>query len=96
MAGKPYQSCLIPHENEILSLRQRRPPMPYAQIAGLLFGKYQIRVCHETIFKSTRCSLRNSRARASSWADCSRRHVLRFKPNGGVLDSSFHAEWQYG
>jgi len=54
MSGKPYQSCLIPHENEIIALRQRRPPMPYAQIAELLFGKYQLHVCRETIFKFLR------------------------------------------
>jgi hypothetical protein len=33
MPGKPYQSCLIPYADEIASLRERRPPMPYAQIA---------------------------------------------------------------
>ena len=54
MPGKPYQSCLIPHENEIIVLRQRRPPMPYAQIAELLREKYQLRVCRETIFKFLR------------------------------------------
>ena len=54
MPGKPYQSCVIPHENEIIVLRQRRPPMPYAQIADLLREKYQLRVCRETIFKFLR------------------------------------------
>lgn len=54
MPGKPYQSCLIPHENEIMVLRQRRPPMPYAQIAELLREKYQLCVCRETVFKFLR------------------------------------------
>ncbi len=54
MPGKPYQSCLIPHENEIIVLRQRRPPMPYAQIAELLSEKYHVDVCRETIFKFLR------------------------------------------
>ena len=54
MSGKPYRSCLIPYENEIIVLRQRRPPMPYAQIAELLREKYQLSVCRETIFKFLR------------------------------------------
>jgi hypothetical protein len=51
---KPYQSCLIPHEIEILSLRHRRPPVAYAKIAELLRTKYQLKVCRETIFKFIR------------------------------------------
>ena len=50
MAGKPYQSCLIPHEDEIIALRRKRPPMPYSQIADLLREKYQVMVCRENIF----------------------------------------------
>jgi len=30
MAGIPHHSSLIPYEIEIISLRRRRPPMPYA------------------------------------------------------------------
>ena len=44
MTGKPYQSCLIPHEKEIITLRRRRPPMPYSQIAALLHEKYQLTI----------------------------------------------------
>src|SRR5881397_2912994 len=51
MSGKPYQSILIPYEDEILALRHRRPPMSYAQIAAVLLEKYQLNVCRETIFK---------------------------------------------
>ena len=50
MAGKPYQSSLIPYEDEIITLRRKRPPMPYSQIAELLREKYQLKVCRETIF----------------------------------------------
>jgi hypothetical protein len=50
VAGKPYQSCLIPYEDEIITLRRKRPPMPYSQIAELLREKYQVKVCRETIF----------------------------------------------
>jgi hypothetical protein len=44
MAGKPYQSCLITYEKEIVALRRRKPPMPYPQIAALLREKYQITI----------------------------------------------------
>jgi hypothetical protein len=30
--GPPWQSRLIPYEEEILELRRRRPPMPFDQI----------------------------------------------------------------
>jgi len=50
MAVKPYQSCLVPYENEIISLRRKKPPMPYSQIAALLSEKYQINVRRGTIF----------------------------------------------
>ena len=51
MAGKPHQSSLIPYENEIASLRRRRPPMPYAQIADLLKQKYNLAIQAPAIFK---------------------------------------------
>jgi len=49
MAGKKYQSCLIPFENEIVDLRLKRPPMPYSQIAEYLKEKHKISVCRHTI-----------------------------------------------
>jgi IS30 family transposase len=52
--GRPYHSSLVPYEDEILELRHRRPPTPYRQIAELLFQKYQLRICRETIFKFIR------------------------------------------
>ena len=51
MARKPYQSALIPYEDEIIALRHRRPPTSYAQIAELLFQRYKLTVCRETIFR---------------------------------------------
>jgi hypothetical protein len=51
MSGKPYQSILIPYEDEIRNLRRRRPPASYAHIAEILREKHQICVCRETIFK---------------------------------------------
>ena len=49
MAGKKYQSCLVPFENEILTLRRRRPPMPFTQIAEYLKEKHQVSVRRQTI-----------------------------------------------
>ena len=50
MSGKPYQSCLIPYENEIVSLRRKRPPVSYSRIAELLREKYQITISKAGIF----------------------------------------------
>ena len=51
MARKPYQSALIPYEDEIIALRHRRPPTSYARIAELLLQKYKLSICRETIFR---------------------------------------------
>ena len=51
MAGKPYQSCLIPYENEILALRRRRPPVSFARISELLRNEHQLSVCRQTVCK---------------------------------------------
>jgi hypothetical protein len=51
MPGKPYQSMLIPYEEEILGLRKQRPPVAYARIAELLKEKYQISIQRAAIFK---------------------------------------------
>src|SRR4026207_626226 len=51
MSGKPYQSSLIPHEEEIIALRQHRPPMPYAQIAAVLREKHGLVIQRAAIFK---------------------------------------------
>src|SRR5207247_8729817 len=51
MSGKPYQSSLIPYEDEILALRHRRTPMPYAQIAELLQQKHNLLIHRSAIFK---------------------------------------------
>ena len=47
--GKPYQSCLIPYEDEIIALRRRKRPLSCAQIAEHLKEKYQITVRRQTI-----------------------------------------------
>ena len=51
MPGKPYQSILIPYEEEILSLRRQRPPMAFARIAELLKEKHQVSIQRAAICK---------------------------------------------
>src|SRR5687767_2689870 len=49
--GKPYQSILIPYEEEILSLRRQRPSMAFGSIAELLMEKHQVSIQRATICK---------------------------------------------
>jgi hypothetical protein len=62
MSVKPYQSTLIPYEDEILSLRHQRPPVPYAEIAKVLQQNHQITVCRQTIFKFIKVRSRGRKA----------------------------------
>ena len=48
---KPYQSRLIPHIDEIIALRRRKPPMSYSRIAELMREKYQLSIRRESIFR---------------------------------------------
>ncbi len=51
MSVKPYKSSLLPYEEEIVALRGRKPPMPYAEIAQLLRQKYSLSIQRAAIFK---------------------------------------------
>jgi hypothetical protein len=51
MPTKPYQSKLIPFEEEIMKLRRRRPPVTYARIAEMLCQKYSIVIQPSAICK---------------------------------------------
>ena len=51
MAVKPFQSTLIPYQDEIADLRSRRPPVSYARIADLLWQKYGLRIQRAAIGK---------------------------------------------
>jgi hypothetical protein len=64
MTGKPYQSVLIPYEEEIHALRHRRPPCSYARIAQILQEKYQLSFCRETIFKFVKVRTRGRKVYA--------------------------------
>ena len=64
MPGKPYQSMLIPYEEEILGLRKQRPPVAYARIAELLKEKYQVPIQRAAIFKFLRVRSRWKRKEA--------------------------------
>ena len=64
MIKKPYQSVLIPYEEEIRILRKRRPPCSYARIAKILLDKHQIAVRRETIFKFVKVRTRGRKVYA--------------------------------
>ena len=51
MPGKPFQSSLIPYQEEISALRSRRPPVSYARIADLLRQKYGLSIKRAAIGK---------------------------------------------
>jgi hypothetical protein len=67
--GRPWQSRLIPYEEEILELRRRRPPMPFYQITERLATRYGVKVHLDTVhnFVKVRLGLyrESSRKRAS-------------------------------
>jgi len=44
MPGKPYQSCLIPFEREIIAERRKNPPVPFSQIAKYMEERHQIKI----------------------------------------------------
>ena len=51
MAYNTYRSSLTPYENEIVTLRRKKPPIPYSKIADLLREKYQVKVHTTTIIR---------------------------------------------
>ena len=74
MPGKPYQSILIPYEEEILSLRRQRPPMAFARIAELLMEKHQVPIQRAAICKFVKLRARwkkkeaqQNRAASKTW-----------------------------
>jgi len=64
MPGKPYQSILIPYENEILTLRRQRPPVAFARIAELLREKHQVSIQRAAICKFVKVRARWKRTEA--------------------------------
>ena len=51
MPGKPFQSSLIPYQDEIVALRHSKPPVSYARIAELLRQKYSLSIQRAAIGK---------------------------------------------
>jgi len=69
MPGKPYQSCLNPYEDEIVTLRRKRPPTPYSKIADLLREKYQISVRREAVYSFIKIRAKqNSKTCKYAWS----------------------------
>ena len=86
MSGKPYQSCLIPHEEEIIALRQQRPPMPYAQIAAVLREKHGLVIQRAAIFKFVK--VRSRRRKVYGYL-----RAITEKKNGGLHPGSSGPFW---
>jgi hypothetical protein len=51
MTGKPYQSCLIPYQLEIIALRSEKPPISYARIVEILREKHGLIIQRAAIAK---------------------------------------------
>jgi hypothetical protein len=85
MAGKPYQSILIPYEDEILSLRKRHPPVAFARIAELLKEKYQVSIQRAAIFKFVKVRARwkkkEARENRATSRTCNTAPVGSFRPH---------------
>jgi hypothetical protein len=84
MPGKPYRSSLIPYEDEIINLRRRRPPLPYAQISDLLSRKYQLKVCRQAICKFLQAK---SRRRKLAGKDAATKQHAIFQRPAPIVNS---------
>jgi hypothetical protein len=51
MTGKPFQSILIPHQEEIARLRSQKPSVSYSRISDLLLQKYGLSIRRGAIAK---------------------------------------------
>jgi hypothetical protein len=51
MPGKPFQSVLIPYQQEIAGFRSQKPPVSYARISELLHEKYGLSIRRGAIAK---------------------------------------------
>jgi len=96
MPGKPYQSSLIPYEEEILNLRKQRPPMAFARIAELLMEKHRVPIQRSAICKFVKLRARwrkkeaqQNRAAAKTCNTAvtgqSHTHSARTRPNSGSV-----------
>jgi hypothetical protein len=89
VTGKPYQSCLIPFEKEILALRRKRPSMAYHKIAELLFEKHNVRVRAPAIFKFLKVRRRGRKVFGIPWTPAKEGVVLASKkPQTPVAESN--------
>jgi len=67
MIYKPFQSCLIPYEDEIIALRRKRPPVSFARIAAILREKYQITIRRENIFRFVQIRAKGFKSCKYAW-----------------------------
>jgi hypothetical protein len=62
MTGKPYQSCLIPYQLEIIALRSQKPPVSYARIAEILREKHGLNIQRAAIGKFVKVRAKGRKA----------------------------------
>jgi hypothetical protein len=97
MPGKPYQSMLIPYEEEILSLRRQCPPVALARIAEILKEKYQVSIQRAAICKFVKVRARwrkkearenrpASRTRNTAQTRSSQVDSARTRPNPAAIE----------
>ena len=67
MAYNTYRSRLIPYEHEIVTLRRKRPPVPYSKIVELLRDKYQIDVRTTTIIRFLQVRVKGCKSCKYAW-----------------------------
>ncbi len=87
MPGRPHKSSLIPYEDEIIRLRQRRPPMPYAEIAELLRKKYNLVIQAPAIFKFIKVRSGGRRVYSYRRFATSKKLSSRVPPSGQRTDA---------
>lgn len=61
-SNKPFQSVLIPFEEEIRGLRRRRPPVSYAEIAHILNQRHGIAVTYNAVFNFVKVRSKGKRS----------------------------------
>jgi hypothetical protein len=62
MTGKPYRSCLIPYQLEIIDLRSQKPPVSYARIAELLRERHGLNIQRAAIGKFVKVRAKGRKA----------------------------------
>ena len=66
--GTPYQSCLEPFEDEIVSMRRRKRPVSCAKIAKYMQEKHQITVTRQAIYEFLKIRAKGFKSCQYAWS----------------------------